>query len=223
MKSAYFSKDFLDFFKELAANNNKDWFDANRKRYEKNVKDPFKAFITDLITEVKKMDSSVDIEAKDAIFRINRDIRFSKDKTPYKLDRSAIISAAGRKDHSKPGFYIALGPDKTFLGGGAYFLKPEQLQDLRTFIMGNNERLVKILKNDSFVRHYGEIKGEKNKRLPVEFREMAEVQPLLYNKQFYFMAEAPASWVTKADLMERCLDYFKAARPLQQLLVEAVA
>ena len=119
MKTSYFSKDFLDFFKELAANNNKDWFDANRKRYDKSVKEPFKAFVADLISESQKIDPSIDIEAKDAIFRINRDIRFSKDKTPYKLDRSAIISAAGRKDHSIPGFYIALGPDKTYLGGGA--------------------------------------------------------------------------------------------------------
>jgi uncharacterized protein (TIGR02453 family) len=222
VKSTYFSKDFLDFFKELAANNHKDWFDSNRKRYEKNVKDPFKVFVTDLIAEMHKIDPDINIDAKDAIFRINRDIRFSKDKSPYKLDRSAIISSAGRKDHSVPGFYISLGPDKTHLGGGAYFLKPEQLQALRTYIMANNEKLMKVLNNKDFKEYFGEIRGDKNKRLPVEFRDMAESQPLLYNKQFYFMADAPAGWVTKPDLMDRCLEYFKAARPLQRLLVEAV-
>lgn len=223
VKTLYFSKDFLDFFKELAANNHKDWFDDNRKRYEKNVKDPFKAFVGDLIKEVQQMDPTVTIEAKDAIFRINRDIRFAKDKTPYKLDRSAIISSAGRKDHSIPGFYISLGPEKISLGGGAYFMPPEQLQKLRTHIVRSNKELTKMLGNKSFVEHYGEIKGEKNKRLPPEFREMAETQPLLYNKQFYFMTDAPAGWVTKPDLMSRCLEYFAAARPVQAYLVEAIS
>ena len=78
----YFSTDYLEFFKELAANNNKEWFDRNRKRYESVVRDPFKTFIGQLISEIAKSDSAFDIESKDAIFRINSDIRFSKDKTP---------------------------------------------------------------------------------------------------------------------------------------------
>ena len=223
MKSAYFTKDYLDFFKELAANNNKEWFDDNRKRYDKSVKEPFKNFIGDLITEVKKIDAEVNIEAKDAIFRINRDIRFSKDKTPYKLDRSAIISKVGRKDHSIPGFYIALGPENTHLGGGAYFLKPDQLQKLRAHILGSNKELEKIVGDKNFKQLYKEVKGEKNKRIPPEFREMAEKQPLLYNKQLYFMTDAPANWVTKTDLMDRCIEYIKAGRPLQKYLTEALS
>lgn len=223
MSSPYFSKDFLDFFKELAANNNKDWFDANRKRYDQSVKEPFKKFVADLITASRKLDPAINIEAKDAIFRINRDIRFSKDKSPYKLDRSAIISSAGRKDHSVPGFYIALGPENTYLGGGAYFLKPEQLVSLRRYILANNDELNKIIEAPSFREHFGEIKGEKNKRLPAEFAEMADKQPLLFNKQLYFMAECPAGWATRADLMDRCMEYFQAAQPLQKFLAEGVA
>ncbi len=223
MSKPYFTKDYLDFFKELAANNHKDWFDENRKRYEKSVKEPFKAFITDLIAEIKTLDSSINIEAKDAIFRINRDIRFSKDKTPYKLDRSAVISSAGRKDHSIPGFYIALGPDKTHLGGGAYSLPPEHLQKLRLHILKTNKELTKLIQDKSFLKYFKEIKGEKNKRLPLEFREMAEKQPLLYNKQFYFMTDAPASWVTKNDLMDRCMEYFAAGRPVQRYLLDALS
>ena len=93
-----FEKDFIDFFKELAQNNNKEWFDSNRKRYESSIKKPFKEFISKLISEIQLHDSEVLIEPKDAIFRINRDIRFSKDKTPYKLQTSAIVSAGGRKN-----------------------------------------------------------------------------------------------------------------------------
>ena len=222
MQKTYFTRDFLDFFKELAANNHKEWFDDNRKRYEKNVKDPFKHFVSDLIHEISKDDPRIDIEAKDAIFRINRDIRFSKDKTPYKLDRSAIISAAGRKDHSIPGFYLSLGPANTYLGGGAYFLKPEQLQKLRSHISRNNREFEKLINQDAFTAHFDGIKGEKNKRLPKEFTEAAEKQPLLYNKQFYYMAECPAKWAVADDLMDRCLEYYRASFPIQNFLFEAV-
>ena len=79
----YFTKDFLDFFKELAANNHKDWFHANKKRYEASVKDPFKVFVQDMIDRAAAKDDRFAGEAKNAIFRINRDIRFSKDKSPY--------------------------------------------------------------------------------------------------------------------------------------------
>ena len=85
--AAYFEEDFLDFFTELAFNNEKSWFDVNRKRYEKSVKDPFKAFVVDMIAGIAEFDPSIttDLQPKDVSFRINRDIRFSKDKTPYNL------------------------------------------------------------------------------------------------------------------------------------------
>src|SRR5690606_31023698 len=89
----YFDKDYLDFFKELAANNNRDWFHANKKRYENSVKKPFATFVTDTISKVKdEYDSKLDLEVKNSVFRINRDIRFSNDKSPYKLHSAAIIS-----------------------------------------------------------------------------------------------------------------------------------
>ena len=81
---AWFTSDFNTFFKDLARNNNKEWFDANRKRYEASMKQPFESFTTEVIKRVAKHDKSVKIGPKEAIFRINRDIRFSKDKTPYK-------------------------------------------------------------------------------------------------------------------------------------------
>ncbi len=218
----YFSADFLNFFKELAANNHKDWFDENRKRYEKSVKDPFKKFVEALITETNKFDPSVAIEAKDAIFRINRDIRFAKDKTPYKLDRSAIISSGGRKDHSIPGFYISLGPEHTSIGGGAYFLKPDQLTAVRQQIANNPKEFEKLLKDKNFSKHFDGIKGEENKRLPKEFQEAAEKQPLLYKKQFFFMKADDPELILKDDFMDYCINNFKAAQPVQQFLKNAM-
>src|SRR5690349_8634042 len=99
----YFKKDFVDFFKELSKNNSADWFAANRKRYEQSVKEPFAQFVGEVIRQVQKIDPEVKIKPGDAITRINKDIRFSKDKTPYNTHVGAVISKAGKKDKSVPG------------------------------------------------------------------------------------------------------------------------
>ncbi len=116
----YFTQDYLDFFKNLAANNHKQWFDENRKTYETVVREPFKLFIADVIKSVQEIDNGVALEPKNAIFRINRDVRFSKDKTPYKLFNSAIISKNGRKDKTYPGLYLELNPERLAIFGGVY-------------------------------------------------------------------------------------------------------
>ena len=214
---------FLQFFIELAANNHKDWFDENRKRYEKVVKDPFKNFIQAVITEVQKHDASVQIAPNDAIFRINRDIRFSKDKSPYKLDRTAVISPKGRKDHSVPGFYLSLGPEKLMFGGGAYFLPPANLKSLREFIISDTKRFNKLIKDKNFLDVFGPLKGDENKRLPnKEMTAAAEKQPLLYKKSMYYMTEMDPELILSDSLMDRVMDHYQAARPMQNYLQEAM-
>ena len=188
----YFSQDYLEFFIELAANNHKGWFDENRKRYETEVREPFKLFIGDLIKALSVSDSALNIEPKDAIFRINRDIRFSKDKTPYKLNNSAIISSKGRKDKNHPGIYIELGPEKLTFYGGIYMPDTKQVQKLRTYFKKHNRELDNILEENNFKDNFGELHGEKSKRIPKEFRESAQVQPLLMNKQWYYYRELAA-------------------------------
>lgn len=219
----YFTQDFLEFFKELAANNHKEWFDENRKRYEQSVKKPFDKFVADLIVETQKLDPSIKIAAKDAIFRINRDIRFSKDKTLYKLDRSAIISEGGRKDHSIPGFYISLGPEHTSMGGGAYFLKTDQLASVRQHIANNIKTFQKLLNDKDFEKTYGNIQGEENKRLPKELQEAAEKEPLLYKKQFFYMKRDKPELILRDDFMDYTLQHFKRAQPVQDFLKDALS
>ena len=218
----YFTADYLEFFKELAPNNNKEWFDKNRKRYLSSVKEPFKQFVSDLIQEVAKLDSEVQIEAKDAIFRINRDIRFSKDKTPYKLNNSAIISKTGRKDKNYPGIYIELSPDKFRFYGGVYMPDTKQVQKIREAIVNQGNELNDILKNKDFKSKFGEIKGEKNKRIPIEFRELAKTQPLLFNKQWYHFAELSPKIILQDDLMETVLEYVQSASKMRVFLKNAL-
>lgn len=218
----YFDKDFLDFFIELAANNHKEWFDENRKGYENSVKKPFENYIKDLIHSIRKHDPELNIEPKDAIFRINRDIRFSQDKMPYKLDRSANISPGGRKDHSTPGFYLSLGPDKVYFGGGAYFLSPTDLGKVRHYIKDNLKPFEKALSDKTFKATYSDIRGEENKRLPKEFMSSAEEQPLLFKKQFYYMAEAEPELILRDDLLDLSMEYYHASQPVTTFLRKAL-
>jgi len=112
MENQFFfaSHNLVLFFKIMGSE--REWFHANKKDYETHVKNPFKEFVQLIIDKVQEVDPTVVILPKDAIFRINRDIRFSKDKTPYKTNVSAALSADGRQDHSKTGIYSEMGAEK---------------------------------------------------------------------------------------------------------------
>lgn len=220
----YFTQDYNDFFKELATNNHRDWFHANKKRYEKSVKGPFSAFVADLIQAVKERhDPELDLLPKDAIFRINRDIRFSKDKAPYKLNRSAVISRGGRREKQVPGFYLQFGVEELWLGGGAYQLDKHYLLRLRRYIVQHPKRVNALLTQPAFVQYYNTIQGDQNKRLPKEFKEAHQTQPLLANKQYYYMAtyEDPEQHLLRNDLLEWTLAHYHAALDWQHFLTDA--
>ncbi|MDH3321611.1 MAG: DUF2461 domain-containing protein [Flavobacteriaceae bacterium] len=218
----YFTHEYLEFFKELAANNHKEWFDTNRKRYEEIVREPFKTFVADLIKAVHKQSPEVEIEAKDAIFRINRDIRFSKDKTPYKLNNSAIISKTGRKDRSYPGLYIELGPEHLGIFGGIYTADNNQIKKIRSEILNHADKFTEIISANDFVEKFGKIKGEQHKRVPQAFKEAVELQPLIMNKQWYHNVLLPSELIIGDDLMETILDHNKTALPLKNFLINAL-
>ena len=213
---AFFTQDLLDFFIELAPNNNKDWFDENRKRYEKSVKDPFKAFVTHLIANLSKINPSFnELEAKDCIFRINRDIRFSKDKQPYKLQVSAVIAPGGKKDKSGSGVYFEIGPERLRVYGGIYELEKDDLLELRTGISENLNDFKKLYSDPKFIDRYKEIRGAKNKILPKELKEFGNIEPLIFNKQFYFFTEFTPETILFDNLDELIIDCYQVGKPIQ--------
>lgn len=218
----WFTDDLNRFFKDLAKNNNKEWFDANRKRYEESVKEPFHRFTAEAIKRISKLDKAMAIEPKEAIFRINRDIRFSKDKTPYKLNVSAIISPAGRKDHTQPGIYYELGPDGVKFYGGAYLPDRDQLQRIRTAIMRDGKGFRKVIGAKPFTALFGEVQGEANKVLPAEFKAAAAKEPLIANKQFYIGAELPAKVAGDPKLLDLLMEHYAAMRPFNAWLAGAL-
>ncbi len=212
----YFTQDYLDFFKELAANNHKEWFDANRKRYETNVKEPFKAFTQHLIDALAKKEPVFkDLKASECIFRINRDIRFSKDKTPYKTMCSAVISPNGKKSSSIHGIYFELTPEHVRAYGGVYEIDKDDLYALREGIATELDTFQKLINNKDFKELFGAIHGEKNKKIDKYFQDAATKEPLLFNKQFYFYSTFEAESILDPELDQLLLKCYEVGRPLE--------
>lgn len=213
---AFFTPDFLQFFIDLAPNNHKDWFDLNRKRYENSVKEPFKNFVQHMIAEIAKTDSNFkDLEAKDCIFRINRDIRFSKDKTPYKMNVSAVVAPEGKKSKAVNGIYFEFGPEHVRVYGGIYEIDKDDLLTVREGIANDIKGFQTAYTNPNFKKVFGTILGEKNKVIPKELKEAAEKEPLIFNKQWYFYAQFDAETVLDPKLDQLLLDCFEAGKPVE--------
>jgi uncharacterized protein (TIGR02453 family) len=213
---SFFKQEFLDFFIELAPNNNKDWFDLNRKRYEQFVKNPFSKFVQHIISEIAKTDKSFkDLEAKDCIFRINKDVRFSKDKSPYKMMVSAVVAPSGKKSKAINGVYFELGPEHLRVYGGIYEIEKEDLQELREGIAKKSDEFKKLYSDKKFKETFGAIRGEKNKIIPKELREAAEKETLIFNKQFHFFTEFPPETILDKNLDKIIIDCFETGKPIE--------
>ena len=214
-----FTEAYYEFFIELALNNQKTWFDVNRARYEADVKKPFLAFVTQLLEKVATVDSTFSgLDAKSCIFRINKDIRFSKDKTPYKLHCSAAIQLGGRKEMSAGGMYLEFGPEHCAIYSGIYMPERDGLQQIRERIAGNLKGFSDVIGGSDFVKYFGEVRGEKNKRLPAELVSAAVQQPLIYNKQFYVFHALDAEDTLAADFDDYVLKVWQAAYDYNRFL-----
>jgi uncharacterized protein (TIGR02453 family) len=220
---AFFNSDFLQFFRDLAPNNNKDWFDANRSRYENNIREPFKAFVDHMISELSTENPRLkDLQNKECIFRINRDIRFSKDKTPYKMKVSALINVGGKKNYLGEGIYIELGPEHLRIYGGLYQLDKESLLEIREGIAANPKEFKKLYSENKFERLFGTIRGDQNKILPKELKAAGEIEPLIFNKQFYYFAEYSPEKILDKDLDKVIINAYQTAQPIEHFFSKII-
>ncbi|WP_411029427.1 DUF2461 domain-containing protein [Spongiimicrobium sp. 3-5] len=209
------------FFKELQHNNNKEWFHANKKRYEDDAKAPFLELLNALIPSLMDWDKRMIPEAKKAMFRINKDVRFAKDKTPYHILLKAGFSPNGKKS-VLPGYYLGIDAEHVHVGGGLFMLRPPELKKVRAHIAHEPKELVKITTTPDFKQNFGIIKGEKAKRLDKEFLRVADQTDLIYNKQFYAMAEFPLlPFYGSKKLADEILSHFSAIKPLNEYLNKA--
>lgn len=219
---AHITKNFFEFFKELEQNNNREWFQENKKRYDGHVRGPFVDLVEVLLAEVEKLDPTIVMNGKDALFRINRDIRFSKDKTPYNTMMKAAFAKDGRKS-GNAGYYLGLGIDGLHVGGGMYDLDKERLERVREHIKQNPDEFLALIAEKKFRSSFGTVRGEQNKRIPAELKDIAEKVPMIANKQFYYMAHLKSTRTLVGEkLQDTILQHFQVITPINAFLNQAL-
>ncbi|MFT4094454.1 MAG: DUF2461 domain-containing protein [Niabella sp.] len=214
----------LKFLKDLKLNNNKPWFDNNRKRYEA-AKDDFAGFIDTVMLQFAKNDPSVvHLKAKDCMFRINRDVRFSKDKSPYKTNFGAYINGDGKKSMTA-GYYFHLEPGDSFTGGGMWQPPADMLAKVRQEIDYNLAEFQKIVTAKAFRTTYGGLSREDGfvlSRVPKGYETDNPAAGYLKFKSFIGVQPISDDDLTGKFLVGKTISAFKALLPLNHFLNKAL-
>ena len=212
----------LSFLKKLETNNNREWFEKNKSNYLK-AKEEFEEFVQDLIKGIVKFDKQInpDLKAKDCTFRIYKDVRFSKDKLPYKNNMGASINPGGKKSLIA-GYYFHLQPGGCFLAGGVYMPEPEILNAIRQEIDYNAEPLLKILKSVSFKKYFTGIDNEGAlKTAPKGYDKEHPLIDLLRNRHFVVSHYFTDKQLLDKNFNKEAVNVFKAMHPFLEYLRQA--
>lgn len=215
-------KQFFAFFAALEKNNTREWFDAHKDDFEEHVKAPFHGLVEGLVEAMRTEDPMITMSAKDAVFRLHRDVRFSKDKRPYKTNMGASISRGGRKDMSTPGLYFEANAKGGHVAGGIYMPDKELLADIRAWIADHPKEFRAAINASSFKKAFGELRGERNKVMPAEFKEAIAIEPLIAHKQFYYWGDVSKDDLMSKDAVKRIMAMHKAAKPVRDMLQRAI-
>ena len=211
----------LRFLKNLARNNHQEWLDANRPAYEL-AKADFITLVEQVLGQLKKKEAALTtLTPKDCIFRINRDVRFSKDKSPYKTNMGASIKAGGKKS-LLAGYYIHIEPGgKSFVGGGLYMPDPAALQKVRQEIDYNWDEFSRILRSAAFKKTYGELEKWEGMTLAREPKGYEKDNPAIeFLKLKSFVATQPLTdkQLTEANLTRQLTQALTTLQPLLQFI-----
>jgi uncharacterized protein (TIGR02453 family) len=214
----------LPFLKKLSKNNNKPWFDENRASYI-SAKSEFESFVQSLISSYGKFDPTVaHLLPKECIFRINRDVRFSKDKSPYKTNFGAFINSGGKKS-PLAGYYLHIEPGGSFVGGGLYMPMPDMLAKVRQEIDYNLPEFKSIVSSAVFKKQYKDLhRGEDISltRVPKGYEPSNPAAEYLKLKSLIAMRPLSDEEVQSKDLEKTCVAAFKALKPLVEFVNRTV-
>jgi uncharacterized protein (TIGR02453 family) len=203
------------FLADLAQNNRKEWFEANRAEYQA-LRDDFTAFVGRVIERTADFDERVRWkDPRDCLFRIYRDVRFSADKAPYKTTFSAYVSEQNRRG-APPGYYLEVDEKGTMLAaGGVWMPSAEPLARLRAYIAEHPERLEKVLRSRGFKKTFGDLRtDDRLKRPPRGYGEDTPLIQYVKLKSWIAWRETDARAMTHDDALAYVVDSFRAARPL---------
>ena len=208
--TAIIKKDSLEFLKDLSKNNNREWFNQHKYRYTEahhNIID----FIDALIVEMNKHDQIETKSGKDSIFRIYKDVRFSKDKTPYNIHWSASLSRATKK--LRGGYYFRIEPGNSMMGGGFFGPVPDDMKRIRQDIDTNYTDWNKVLANPALTKTFEKMTGEQVASAPRGYAKDHPAIDLLRYKQFLFTRQFTDDEVLDKDFLYQLNDSFKSLRP----------
>ena len=214
---------YCHFFQDLKANNNQSWFDKHRLRYKSEVRSPFLKLTEELIRLLKKQMPDISENPGHALFRINRDLRFAKDKSPYHLCMKASFAPAGKRQ-TAPAYYLAISADQLIMGGGLVRTNSQNLQKIRRHIATNPKVFSEIINAPDFIEYFGVLKGEQSKRLHKDFQDIQTLYPYIANKQFYAMQKISLNPHLHSEaLPSLIIRRFEVVTPLINYLKNALA
>lgn len=209
----------LKFLSDLGRHNDRTWFADNRPRYEA-AKDNYSRFVQAVIEEIVRFDPILKgLEAKSCIFRINRDIRFSHDKSVYKTNFGAFMVRGGKKSADRfPGYYLHIEPGQSFISGGAYIPPAPWLNAIRANIAENGDSLVKILNSREYRKFFSGLEGEKLKLPPRGYAKDHPHIELIKMKSFLPEKSLSDDEVTSPEFFETVTGAFRAMKPVIDFL-----
>lgn len=213
----------FDFLRNLKDNNNRDWFQANKKSYDK-AKSDFEHFAATVITRISAIDAQLQSPAvKDCMFRIFRDVRFSHDKAPYKVNFGAFIAKGGRKSYY-PGYYFHFEPEQSMIAAGVYMPPPDILKALRNEIYYNSHEFAAILADQNLSKYFSGLGDfDKLKKAPKDFpADFAGIELLKYKS--YIVSKQFSDNEISADTFEpTAIEIVKSLQPFMAFLNRAIA
>jgi uncharacterized protein (TIGR02453 family) len=213
------NKTTLEFLNGLKFNNNREWFLKNQSGY-KEAKNNFESFVQAVINEIAGFDPIIrGLEVKNCVYRINRDIRFSNDKTLYKSHMGAFIVRGGKKNGDKfTGYYFHIEPGKSMAAGGAYMPPSPWLSAIRENISDEPERFLEIISDKNFIKYFGQIEGEKLKSAPKGYAADHPQIDLLKFKSFLVSNDITDEDVLAPEFLSHVVNIFRAMKPLNDFL-----
>lgn len=216
-----FPKGMISFFQGLSENNNREWFLEHKQEFEEQVKAPMEKFVETINAELVKEAPQYVTEPKKAIFRIYRDTRFSKDKTPYKDHCGATFTpktAAAKLGCG--GLYCGVSHDVLEIAAGVYMPEPEQMLLIRTLLADRHAEFRKLTESKSYRALMGELKGDQLQRVPKGFPAEHPAADLLKHKAWYFHVKLDPEIATKPALLNEVRKRFLASIPVIEFLNE---
>ena len=217
--TAKISSSSFEFLKQLQKNNNRDWFAKHKDRYEQELVQIVN-FADDLLERMNKHDQIENESCKKCLFRIYRDTRFSKDKTPYKNHWSGNLRRATKKRRGS--YYFHIEPGKSFLGGGFWNPEPADLKRIRDEIAYDASEFHKVFNNKTFKSTFGKLKGEQVQTTPKGFDSKHPEIELLRHKQFILIREFTDKEVMDANFVKEVNETFKRMRPFLNLMSDVL-